>query len=156
MGDRGWLGVTAMQKTFFMCISICMLAVLGSYILSVQVWVHICACIYGGPKMTSCVSIIPSFICWTLTECRSCRFWLPESSICQLARESSIPDFWVLEFQAAATTAQLFVWILQIQPLPLYLGSKHLIDWTISQAQTAFFFSLKFPVKPKIALKNKV
>lgn len=64
MGDRGWLGVTAMQKTFFMCISICMLAVLGSYILSVQVWVHICACIYGGPKLTSCVSIIPRFICW--------------------------------------------------------------------------------------------
>lgn len=74
---------------------------------------------------------------------------------CQLARASLVPDFWVLEWQAAAPTAQVFMWILEIQPLSLYCYSKHLINWAISQAQTGFFPFLKFSVKPKIAWNIK-
>lgn len=83
----------------------------------------------------------------SLAEHRSCSPWLPAL---QFARASRGPDFWVLKLQAPATTAQLFMWILQI---PTW-SSKHLIYWAITQAQTVFFLSLKFSVKPKIALEK--
>lgn len=131
---------------FIWCMFIYILPVLDIY---VQVWIHMCAYACRGPKLTPHVSIILHFIYWAKIPCRT-PILQPVATcfaVCQ-----GIPWPWLLgsEIQAPATTAQLFMWILQI---PTW-SSKHLIYWAITQAQTVFFLSLKFSVKPKIALEK--